>query len=655
MDSSPSASGSAPAKRIRTRTGCLACRRKKRKCDERRPSCGACCRRGQPCEWGLRLTFRAENARCLDGSHPSMARTRRRPPKGYQILDVTSNVIRGYKVLSPPPDQLRISPEECQDGRGDADTHILVTPPVACDQASPFPTRSLDRDTNSCLTATNGSPSTQRQTESAVANLLYFSQGGQQSPPLPIGLDVPDYLDQQLQVITPDGTSSTEDGIFLPGSAYHELHSTLRSHLIHEVKSNAPTRQATPRLELDDHDGSSQDQGKVPECPLELPASVVEVPSLLSKEDECVLWRNWFDTVSPWLDKFDNDRHFQQILPTMAPDHHHLRYAILALSARQMELKENTSPTDRSLALYQQAIHHLLPHLPSRSTAVIASCVILCVLEMMSCSPKAWQRHLDGCASLMEAVGINGFVGGVDQALFWCFARMDVCGGLISSVTTLIPVSHWASNLSNSHNDLDSDVHRFRAVQDFTSWSNYAVYLTAQVLDLLAPLSDTAALHVGNRSDPSFRTRWYKLWRYVSEWHDARPPPLLPIVTIPSSAKSPFPTVIFSNPAAISGNQLYHTAALLMLQNQPPGVRLSPRPRTILWHARRVCAISMSNEHHGAWTNGIQPLWVAGRCMSHPEEHRAILELLDKIERKSGWRTKWRAEDLKTYWGDLEE
>lgn len=656
MDSSPPASASAPAKRNRTRTGCFACRRKKRKCDERRPSCGACARRGQSCEWGVRLNFRAENARCLDGSHPSMARTRKRPPKNYEILDVTSDVIRGYNVLSPPPTQLHYSPRDEEDRRGgDAASPTLTTPPAGRGESSTASTGPFAYDTNSSLAATNGSPSGHRQTESAVANLLYFSQGGHPSPTLPIGLDVPEYIDQQLQAITPDGTNSIEDGIFLPGSAYHELHSTLRNHLIHEVKSNAPTRQATPRFEFDDNDGVSQEPGKVPEYALDLSISVAQLPSLLPKEDECVLWRNWFDEVSPWLDKFDNDRHFQQIIPTMAPDHDHLHYAILALSARQMELKETTSPTDRSLALYQQAIHHLLPHLPSRGTAVIASCVILCVLEMMSCSPKAWQRHLDGCASLMEAVGINGFVGGIEQALFWCFARMDVCGGLISSVTTLIPVSHWAATMGSSTNDLDQDVQRFRAIRDFTGWSNYAVYLTAQVLDLLAPLSDTAALHVGNRSDPAFRARWTKLWRYISEWHDARPAPLLPIMTIPSSTKSPFPTVIFSNPAAISGNQLHHTASLLMLQNQPPGVRLTPRPRTILWHARRVCAISMSNEHHGAWTNGIQPLWVAGRCMSHPEEHRTILELLDRIERESGWRTKWRAEDLKAYWGDLEE
>lgn len=78
---------------------------------------------------------------------------------------------------------------------------------------------------------------------------------------------------------------------------------------------------------------------------------------------------------------------------------------------------------------------------------MVASCVVLCVLEMMSCklhtdtdllrptypvsitdlclgSPKMWRRHLDGSASLILSLGINGFSGGLEQALFWCFARM---------------------------------------------------------------------------------------------------------------------------------------------------------------------------------------------------------------------------------------
>lgn len=45
---------------------------------------------------------------------------------------------------------------------------------------------------------------------------------------------------------------------------------------------------------------------------------------------------------------------------------------------------------------------------------------------MTSGNPKEWRRHLDGCAFLIQAAGINGFSGKEEQALFWCFARMGM-------------------------------------------------------------------------------------------------------------------------------------------------------------------------------------------------------------------------------------
>ncbi|KAF4459372.1 regulatory for the arginine catabolic pathway [Fusarium albosuccineum] len=600
-----------PVKKTRTRSGCLNCRRKKRKCDEGRPACGTCRRRNEHCEWGLKLTFRAENAQGLDGRHPSMRKLARRRPREFEILDVTSEVIRDYNA----PVSLLESEEDDIDGRRNG--HSLSS--NATSSARPPRFNGLSNGTENYFSAQTptiieGSPSSQRQTESAVADLLYFSQSGQAATaqhharveidPALVSMDMEYPYIEQIQAFTPEGMS--EDGIFLPGSAYHELHSTLRQHLIQETRSAVPTRSVTPRLEDDSVNGSStMDETEVTLQVSDFQPSA-QTP-LLSDEAECALWKNYFDEIAPWLDKFDRDRHFQQILPTMTKGNDHLRYSMLALSARQLELKK-TLPTDRSLALYQEAIHLLLPHLPTRGTAVIATCVILCVLEMLSCSPKAWQRHLDGCASLMEAVGINGFVGGTEQALFWCFARMDVCGGLISSVKTLIPVSHWASG------SIEADVDLFRNATGFEQWANYSVYLIAQVLDLLAPLP-SETLQAPTRNDSNFRARWLKLWKYICDWHEHRPAPLHPIMTIPSNDNSPFPTILFSNPAAISGNQLHHTASILMLQNQPSAVRLSlsAKPRSILWHARQVCGISISNDHHGAWTNGIQPLWIAGR------------------------------------------
>jgi len=45
---------------------------------------------------------------------------------------------------------------------------------------------------------------------------------------------------------SPVVTALLNDSVFLPGSAYLCAHSTFRSHLIHEVRSNAPAREVTP-------------------------------------------------------------------------------------------------------------------------------------------------------------------------------------------------------------------------------------------------------------------------------------------------------------------------------------------------------------------------------------------------------------------------
>ncbi|PVH87895.1 hypothetical protein DL98DRAFT_447238 [Cadophora sp. DSE1049] len=439
-----------------------------------------------------------------------------------------------------------------------------------------------------------------------------------------------------------------QDGIFLPGSVFQEFHSTLRDHLIYTARSNCPTRVGTPELQIPEHTVTERLVSRGERTEIEPESNGSSRPLEITPQREYVLWKTWINELAPWLDKFDNNRHFEHKIPMMARKTPHLRNSILALSARQLEMKENSKSSSESLALYQEAIHLLLPELQSKGTAVIASCVILCVLEMMSCSPKEWRRHLEGCANLLEAVGINGFVGGVEEALFWCFARMDLCGALISQDITLIPVTRWASNV-----DFSSDVKLFRnPVNGFDTYANYAVFLCA---NCVAYLKDCKAWAVESR-----KSRWVELVDLLEGWHLERPEEMKPILTISlqeGEVHRPFPTVLYGNGPAgkMSGNQLYHTAMLLMLQERPGNIQLSRKLKSIFWHARQICAISESNTHHGAWTNSIQPIWIAGKVMSHPSEHKAILNILERIERETGWVTSWRREDLKAWWGDCDD
>lgn len=124
------------------------------------------------------------------------------------------------------------------------------------------------------------------------------------------------------------------------------------------------------------------------------------------------------------LDMFDENRTFGVQLVSLAKHSSPLLYAILGISARHMERRARISASFDSLELYQEAIRRLSPLLQSRDPLVVATCVILCCLEMMSASAQDWRKHLEGCAALFVAFDINGLSGGTDQAVFWCYARM---------------------------------------------------------------------------------------------------------------------------------------------------------------------------------------------------------------------------------------
>ena len=69
---------------------------------------------------------------------------------------------------------------------------------------------------------------------------------------------------------------------------------------------------------------------------------------------------------------------------------------------------------------------------------------------------------------------------------------------------------------------------------------------------------------------------------------------------------------------------------------------------------RYIVGITANNDCQGPYTNAPQPLWIAGKVLSHRAEHKVVLDLLDMIERETGFATAWRAEELKDYWGDID-
>jgi hypothetical protein len=131
----------------------------------------------------------------------------------------------------------------------------------------------------------------------------------------------------------------------------------------------------------------------------------------------------WITDCAPWLDMFDNERHFGQQVPIIAQHSAAVLHAMLAIGARTAERQGRVEGSRDSMELYSEAITSLTSSLNAREPTVVVTACLLCVLEMMSVSPRDWRRHVEGCAALFASSGINGYSGGMLQAVFWCYAR----------------------------------------------------------------------------------------------------------------------------------------------------------------------------------------------------------------------------------------
>lgn len=180
--------------------------------------------------------------------------------------------------------------------------------------------------------------------------------------------------------------------------------------------------------------------------------------------------------------------------------------------------------------------------------------------------------------------------------------------------------------------------------------ANYSVYLCARICELMSDRTGYVELGEDNGCTREiFTRRWVQLWEELQKWRLERPEELLPIQTIDGN---PFPNILFVHWAAISSNQLYHTGCILLLNCRPKSVEpVQDEIGSTIWHAKRICGISLANPHQGCLANAIQPLWIAGRLLTHRSEQELIVKVIQGIETTTGWGSSWRIADLENTWG----
>ena len=424
----------------------------------------------------------------------------------------------------------------------------------------------------------------------------------------------------------------------------HNLHEELRSVLFAGLSNLSPSR--PPVAEVSASEAPRR---------LDFSSATVKVPHARLVR----YLQNWITDCAPQLDKFDEEQHFQIEVPLAAQRSPALLYAILAFSSRQMERRGLMQGHCDSLELYQESIRLLAPALQAKDSVTLVTACVLAVFELMSSETGNWRRHVEGCASLFDVFGVNGFSGGLLQAVFWCYARMELCGSFTSdgAETMVLALNKWVPTINRSLASPEDAENLIRSLFHEKSrdchdmHANWSIYLCARVCDL--KFRRTQYLELGRSSSNDnrpFAQQWEQLWLDLQFWVDERPASMRPTALADGDDSTVFPTIVFPHWAAISSNQVYHAACISMLEMQPPESRLDAQSLS-LWHARQVCGISCANPHPGSMVNSIQPLFTAGRLMSHTSERQKIAQLLQSIERETGWAALWRLRDLEAEWG----
>lgn len=154
------------------------------------------------------------------------------------------------------------------------------------------------------------------------------------------------------------------------------------------------------------------------------------VQSALQTDIEVLLMHNYLTEVAPWFDAHTGRQYYSRTEVSRMLNCPPWRAAALALSSKNIELRERRRLTagqeSLPLHLYQLAVRLAIDSMSGRFESVgsLAGCVLLCVYEMMTVTYTDWRRHVQGCASIYTHNGWNGSTGGLISGSFWDYARI---------------------------------------------------------------------------------------------------------------------------------------------------------------------------------------------------------------------------------------
>ncbi|KAH7018199.1 uncharacterized protein B0I36DRAFT_335482 [Microdochium trichocladiopsis] len=660
----PSPGAEPPKKRIRksrsrglrTKTGCLTCRKRHKKCDENVPVCGPCSISSRDC------VYADGGPRPWPPPAPSPSapafRSRHHPtsaPAGAAAAGAAPVATPALSLHTHSPDG-PLRPSQ----RGSPSLHSINVPsPDAPKFGSP---RGLPSDPGQ-LRGADG--------VDAHASPWAFSPETVTSELLTADLASTRWLD----LLAKDAAQA--DGAFsLTGTP-------------------APAPSPAPEGDSQGLDALSDPQAAMSRAAAESEAVAREKHAWQLPEDfvlnhhETILFRTFAEKAALWLDLFDPLKHFSTYLSRLALRNTGIMKAILALTSRHKALEEartaqvnNPMPPPPPQALlpsieninnrtndlaytrapasaaavaaredpndavqyYYETLHYIQTALRYNSYAhseeLLGTAIVISTYEMLDQSDSNWQRHLKGVFWIQRSQNSNGGCGGLRQAVWWAWLRQDIWAAFREGRRCL---SFW------------------RPVRGLHELSQHE--LADHVVYLLSQSVNYCAKPDVNSTDPAVVRRRSQsgeaLLGMLETWKSFTGPKFLPLPSPMSPGQASMAAVfrpLWMHPPEFGvAMQAYHFARILITLHSPAtGFDGYLRTQKILAEAvATICGIAMELKDQGCQIMSAQCLFGAGLCVQDDVKRNIVLSLIDACEARTGWSMNEMKNDLRTEWAKV--
>ncbi|KAH6695277.1 hypothetical protein F5X68DRAFT_163536 [Plectosphaerella plurivora] len=376
---------------------------------------------------------------------------------------------------------------------------------------------------------------------------------------------------------------------------------------------------------------------------------------------EAILFRHFTEHVARWLDLLDASTPFAARATRLALRNVGVMKAILALAAKHMITTEASrggnmqsllapaehGGTDESMQYYYETLHYVQEALAynsyTYSEELLVTVIAISSYEMLDESDGRgnWQRHLKGVFWIQRSQNTDGECGGLRQAIWWSWLRQDIWAAFREKRRCL---SIWKPTLSVR--ELDQDQLARRTLYLLALAVNYCAQSRAIEIPEAAITDPSASEQRARAREDLLR----KMEDLRSLWGERFRP-------LPAAARGPadvFSPLWIHPPHFGIAVQAYSFAQILITLHSPipPGFNgYLKAQRTLSEAVDTICGVAMELSDPGAQIFSAQCLYGAGLCVQEPVKRERIVAMMEDCEARVGWApmANWR-HDLRQEW-----